>query len=289
MLDVRDLQPVPAPPGMGDLRSWTDVELPGLGRRAEIYAWLPPGYDEPERAGERYPVLYLHDGHNLFLPERSFGGATWRVGETMTSLAAQGLPAIVIGIPCHPDQRGEEYTQYPHPRLGGGRANDYAQFLVTHLKPAIDGALRTRPEPDHTIVAGSSLGGVISAHLWLEHQDVFGGAGLFSPAFWWPGEQALLDLESAVAQGRATGRVYLDTGGHEQPDQPEIERAYVEDAERLLRSLRAAQVPVHYVYDHLAHHFETAWADRFPAAAAWLLRGYAAPPPPYALPSEDQE
>lgn len=292
MLDPRDLRPVQAPAEVGDLRSWTDVDLPGLGRRAEIYAWLPPGYDDDradsgDQTQKRYPVLYLHDGHNLFLPERTFEGESWRVGQAMTSLAAQGIPAIVIGIPCHPQERGAEYTQYPHAEHGGGRAADYAAFLVDHLKPAVDAALRTRPEPEHTVVVGSSLGAVISAYLWLEHQDVFGGAGLFSPAFWWPGEQALLDLERELAQGTLQGRVYLDAGGHEEPGQPDIERAYVEDAERLLAALRRAQVPVRYVYDAAAYHFETAWAERFPAAAAWLLRGYAAAPPFFAAPADE--
>lgn len=282
LLDPAQLLPVHDPDGVdhGDLRSWRDIELPGLDRSAEIYAWLPPGYEEaPE---ERYPVLYLHDGHNLFLGSRTFEGASWRVGQAMSTLAADDIPAIVIGIPCHPEQRGEEYTQYPHPEHGGGRAADYATFLVEHLKPAVDATLRTLPGPEHTVVAGSSLGGVISAYLWLQHQDVFGGAGLFSPAFWWPGEQALTDLEQALATGSLRGRIHLDAGGHEQPDQPDIERAYVEDAERLLRALREAKVPVRYVYDFTAYHFETAWAERFPAAAAWLLQGYAAAPPFFA-------
>lgn len=289
LLDPADLLPVHCPDGddHGDLRSWRDIELPGLDRSAEIYAWLPPGYEE--RPDARYPVLYLHDGHNLFLRSRTFEGASWDVGRAMTGLAAEGIRAIVVGIPCHPEQRSEEYTQYPHPERGGGRAADYAAFLVEHLKPAVDAALRTLPGPEHTVVAGSSLGGVVSAYLWLEHPDVFGGAGLFSPAFWWPGEQALTDLEQALAVGSLRGRVHLDVGGHEQPDQPEIERAYVQDAERLLGALRAAQVPVRYVYDSTAYHFETAWADRFPVAAAWLLQGYAAPPPFFADPAHQGE
>lgn len=294
LLDPAHLLPVHDPDGEdhGDLRSWRDVELPGLGRSAEIYAWLPPGYDE--QPDERYPVLYLHDGHNLFLRSRTFEGSSWQVGRAMTTLAdgsdgsdgSDGIRAIVIGIPCHPEQRGEEYTQYPHPEHGGGRAADYAAFLVEHLKPAVDATLRTLPGPEHTVVAGSSLGAVVSAYLWLEHQDVFGGVGLFSPAFWWPGEQALTDLEEALAAGTLSGRVHLDVGGHEQPDQPEIERAYVRDAERLLGALREAGVPVRYLYDSSAYHFETAWADRFPAAAAWLL--HHAPRPFFVDPADGE-
>lgn len=271
MLTAAALLPVDAPASVGDLRSWRDVELPGLSRRDEIYAWLPPGYD---RGTDRYPVLYLHDGQNMFLPERTAGGASWRVGEAMSALAAEGLCAIVIAVPCHAELRSEEYTQYRHGEDGGGRAADYATFLVEHLKPAVDAVLRTEPGPAHTVVAGSSLGGVVSAYLWERHPDVFGGAGLFSPAFWWVGEQAISDLEAAARVRGPGSRVYLDVGGHELPEDPAIEQAYVADAERVLGSLREAGVPVRYVFDSAAYHFESAWAERFPSAAAWLLAGY---------------
>lgn len=279
-LDPTDLLPVRDPHLSGDLRSWREVELPGLGRSAEVYAWLPPGHDEEPR---RYPVLYLHDGHNLFLPRRAPGGAAWEVDRAMTALAREGIPAIVVGVPCHPEQRGAEYTPYGDPELGGGRAADYAAFLVDHLKPAVDAALRTLPGPEHTLVAGSSLGGLVSAYLWTGWPDVFGGAGMFSPAYSWPtqelGERSLRDVEQALAQGPPRGRVYLDVGGREHHLDAHVEALYVEHAQRLLGALRRAGVPVRYVYDSQGHHFETAWADRFPAAAAWLLKGYAAGPP----------
>jgi predicted alpha/beta superfamily hydrolase len=266
----------------GDLRSWRDVELPGLGRRAEVYAWLPPGHDD---GGDRYPVLYLHDGHNLFVPERTFGGATWQADRAMTALARDGLPAIVVAVPCHPTERAEEYTPYHLPGVGGGRADRYAAFLADHLKPAVDAVLRTRPEPEHTLTAGSSLGGVVSAYLWSTRPDVFGGAGVFSPAYWWPdtqlGERSLADVQRAVLQGPPAGRVYLDVGGREHHLDEEVRQHYVVAAERLARTLRQAGVPLRYVFDSAGYHFETAWAERFPAAVAWLLRGYAVEPPAY--------
>ncbi|HHU08608.1 MAG TPA: alpha/beta hydrolase [Intrasporangiaceae bacterium] len=270
-LSPDDLTPVDDPDVVGDLRSWDGVDLPGLARAADIAVWLPRGYDDSD---ERYPVIYMHDGGNAFLRSRSYGGATWEVGEAMSALAARGFPAIVVAVPCHPEQRGEEYSQYPHPSLGGGRAEDYATFLVNHLKPAVDDALRTRQDPGSAIVLGSSLGGVVSAYLWQTRPDVFGGAGLFSPAFWWPGEQALVDLEESMRLRRKGARVYVDVGGREEPGEPDIEAAYVRDAERVVRGLREAQIPVRYVFDSAAIHFETDWAARFPAAVEWLLHGW---------------
>ncbi|AXH94920.1 alpha/beta hydrolase [Ornithinimicrobium avium] len=280
-LDLTDLLPVRDARLTGDLRSWRDVDLPELGRSAEVYVWLPPGYDEGD---DRYPVLYLHDGHNMFLPQRASGGVAWDVDRAMSALARDGIPAVVVAVPCHPTQRGEEYTPYGDPRLGGGRAADYATFLADHLKPAVDEVLRTLPGPEHTLTLGSSLGGLVSAYLWTTRPEVFGAAGMLSPAYYWPteelGERCLRDLERALASGPPPGRVYLDVGGREHHPDRHVEELYVEHAERLLGALRSAGVPVRYTYDSQGYHFETAWAERFPAAAAWLLRGYAVAPPP---------
>ncbi|WP_022925684.1 alpha/beta hydrolase [Serinicoccus marinus] len=271
-LDASDLLPVREDGILGDLRMWPDLELPHLDRRSKVYVWLPPDYDG---SSDRYPVLYLHDGHNMFLPRASFAGEVWHVDRAMTRLAAEGIEVVVVAVPCHPELRGEEYTRYAHPEHGGGRAADYGRFLLDELKPAVDDVLRTRPGPEHTVVAGSSLGAVVSADLWASRPDVVGGAGLFSPAFWWPGEQALADVEDAAVTRAVTvpGRVYLDVGGQEEPDDPEIQQRYVLDAERLLGSLRRAGVPVRYVYDSGARHVEAAWAERVGPAIAWLLRG----------------
>lgn len=269
---------------VGDLRSWRKVPLPGLQRRADIYVWLPPGY---RRSRQRYPVVYLHDGGNLFDPKTSFAGATWRADEAFTWLHEQGIDAIAVGIPCSPTRRIEEYTPSlgdrvleQQPGLGRPAGDDYVDFLADHLKPWVDHALRTLPGREHTLTAGSSMGGVISMHAWLRRQDVFGGIGAFSTAFWVPGEAHLHDLEAAVAAPHPPTRFYLDVGGHETPEDPATQLAYRADTERVVAALQTADVPVRYTYDSAAHHFETAWAERLPQALAWLLRGYAVAPPP---------
>lgn len=280
-LSLADLAPVRHPQIRGDLRRWHQVELPGLGRRADLDVWLPPGALD---SGERYPTVYLHDGGNAFVPERSFAGATWQVDATMTALAADGLQAVVVAVPCSPDRRGEEYSPYPHPEFGGGDGDTYVDLLAHELVPAVDAVLPTRPDPEDRIVLGSSLGAVVTAHLWHRHPDLAHGLGLFSPAFWWPGEPALRDLEEGLASGRLRGRVHLDVGGHEEPGDPEIEEAYLADAVRVLRALHASEVAVHAVFDSSAYHHEDAWARRLPAALTWLLRDHAAPRPPFVAP-----
>lgn len=256
----------------GDLRWWRDVSLPGLGRRADICVWLPPGY---RRSRRRYPVVYLHDGGNLFDARTAYAGATWQAGEALTWLHGQGLDVIAVGVPASPDRRIEEYSPYAQPGVGGGDADAYVDFLADHLKPWVDTALRTRPEREHTLVAGSSLGGVVSLHAWVRRPDVFGGVGAFSTAFWVPGERHLTDLERAIAAPHDPTRFYLDVGGREIPDAPRRQVSYRQDTERIVRALLDADVPVRYTYDSAAFHFETAWAERLPQALAWLLEGYA--------------
>ncbi|MBN8882805.1 MAG: alpha/beta hydrolase [Salana multivorans] len=272
-LDPARLAPVVDDDTVGDLRAWTDIDLPGLDRRADLSVWLPSGYDDAAASARRYPVVYLHDGGNLFLRATSFAGATWRVGEAMSALDAEGIPAIVVGIPSHPTDRAGEYTPHPHAEHGGGRVEEYAVFLADHLKPAIDRTLRTEPGPTSTIVAGSSLGAIASAYLWQTRPESFGGAGLFSTSFWFPGERAIDDLAAALREPRTGARVYLDVGGREGANAFEAE-VQVSTSELALRALRASDVPVRYVYDSTAPHHEDAWAERLPAALRWLLAGW---------------
>lgn len=281
MLDPGPLQPHPLPGVVGDLRHWPDLELPGLGRRAEVSVWLPPGYDTSE---ERYPVVYLHDGHNVFDPATSHTGATWRGDRAASWAVEQGRPAILVAVPCSPTRRAEEYTPVAYPEYGGGEADTYLHFLIQELKPAVDRLLRTRPGPEDTVVAGSSLGGLLSLYAWAQCEDVFGSAGVFSPAFWWAEqhlhEHLVFHLERHAASSPEPGeagarrrRVYLDVGGREDPEHPDRQQAYVRDAEHFAATLRSAGVDLRYLFDSTAEHSEDAWAERLPAALTWLLGG----------------
>ena len=262
---------------VGDLRYWRDVSLVGLDRRSDIYVWLPPHYDRDRAA--RYPVVYLHDGANLFDPRVSFAGVTWSADRALTRLHHQGIDAIAVGVPCSPLRRIEEYSPYAQPGVGGGDADAYVKFLTDQLKPQVDAALRTLPGREHTVIGGSSMGGVVSMHAWVRRPDVFGGVGAFSSAFWVAGEQHLRDIEAALAAPHPSSRFYVDVGGREEPDNDALQAAYHRDAERVVAALRGSGTAVRYVYDSQAYHFETAWAERLPSALAWLLSGYAVTPP----------
>jgi predicted alpha/beta superfamily hydrolase len=180
-------------------------------RLLDIY--LPPGYDqEPQR---RFPVLYMHDGNNLYDPALAFGGMPWHVDHMLDRLISHGLSEelIVVGIHNTPG-RAHEYTwtQMESPfGLEGGLGYRYARFLADEVKPMIDHALRTRPEPVHTGVMGSSLGGLISFYLGLHFSRVFGKIGMVSPSFWWDHGHAL----RAATHFPAGLQLWLDMGTRE--------------------------------------------------------------------------
>lgn len=260
----------------GDLRVWRGLPLTGLRRRADVTVWLPPGYAAGAAAGRRYPVAYLNDGQNVFDPVTAFVGTTWQADRAGLALHEQGLDVVLVAIPSARTVRGAEYTPYANPHLGGGRADAYLRTVTDVVKPLVDAAVATSPGPQDTVIVGSSLGGVVSLHAWLSRPDVFGGAGVFSPAFWWS-PQNLTALDEGLRRPEIVAgarRVYLDVGGREVPGSPTVQAAYVRDTERAFSALREAGVPVRYVYDAVAAHSEPAWAERLPAALAWLLRGY---------------
>jgi predicted alpha/beta superfamily hydrolase len=170
----------------------------GDGRSHAVRVYTPPGYSE--NTLRRYPVLYMQDGKNLFFPEEAFGGQEWRVDETMDRLDQMNSLRKVIVVGVAPSDRMVDYTSPGY--------EAYAAFLTATIKPAIDAQYRTRPGPDHTVVSGSSLGGVVSLYLAWRHSGVFGGAICLSSTF---GHKD--DLFARIeTEPRPPIRVYLDSG-----------------------------------------------------------------------------
>jgi predicted alpha/beta superfamily hydrolase len=223
----------------------------------DLYAYLPRSYADGDT---RYPVAYMHDGANLFDEATSHAGE-WRVDETMEEL---GLDAIVVGVP-HGPNRADEYVP-------SKRGAEYVTFLVDEVKPLVDETLRTWPERDATGLAGSSLGGIISLYAFLERNDVFSFAGVMSPAFWW--DETLYDI--AERTPRRDGRIWMDVGGNEHPEDPERSRRYLEAFDRMRAILRAkgyGEDELRTVVEPGARHHESAWAARLPAMLQFLLPG----------------
>jgi hypothetical protein len=145
---------------VGHVRVLPDVRSPQLRNTRDIQVYLPPSY---KASGRQYPVIYMHDGQNLFDPELSFAGE-WGVDETMERLAPEGFEAIVVAIPNMAGERSHEYSPWVDPRVGGGKGDAYLDFIVDTLKPQIDRRFRTERGRQHTGIVGSSMGGLISLY-----------------------------------------------------------------------------------------------------------------------------
>ena len=158
-----------------------DFYIPQLDRMRRIWIYLPPDY---HTSSKHYPVIYMHDGQNLFDAFYSFAGE-WEIDESMNELFdMDDYGAIVVGIDNGGGERINEYSPWYNPGYGGGDGEAYASFLVETLKPHIDSTFRTRPGREYTAVAGSSMGGNISMYTIAEYPNIFSKAGIFSPAFW---------------------------------------------------------------------------------------------------------
>lgn len=232
------------------------------GRQVTIY--LPPGYDE--RDDPRYRVLYMQDGQNLFDAHRSYiPGQHWRLQEAADLAIGErtAWPMIMVGIDHAGPARIDEYTPTVDPKhAGGGKAADYAKFLIDTIKAAIDRKYRT--VPDQSAVGGSSLGGLVSLYLALKHPDVFRGAAVMSPSVWW-NDRAILKEVDAFEGPRA--RMWLDVGGREG-------QQTLEDARTLRDRLLAKgwnDETLRYYEDRRGDHSERAWARRARLALEFLF------------------
>ena len=147
--------------------------IPQLKRTRRIWIYLPATYHQNKK--ERFDVLYLHDGQNVFDDSTSFAGE-WGVDESMAMLTRQ---SIVVAIDHGGNNRNTEYNPYDHDRYGKGEGNQYVDFIAKTLKPHIDKNYRTRKGKENTMIAGSSLAGLVTMYAVLKYPKVFGGAGVF--------------------------------------------------------------------------------------------------------------
>jgi predicted alpha/beta superfamily hydrolase len=277
-----------------------------LGNTRAIYAYLPPSYYENTDA--TYPVVYMHDGQNLWaaLPSIAFSG-TWNVDTAFDAAAASGTcssaslsgwgaqplggtavtcngdgdcasgtwgacrtfpEAIVIGV-ANTANRIYEYTPTTDPGTpGGGGADLYLQMLVQELKPVIDGMLRTRPGVTSTALCGSSLGGLVTAYAGLKHPEVYGMVAELSPSTWWNSDVIIADVMTTQPAPARPRVVYVDSG-----------QGQTADDETDTDMLAAEYLALGYVdgtsFRHViqpgAMHSETYWAERFPGAMQLVL------------------
>jgi predicted alpha/beta superfamily hydrolase len=233
---------------------------PQLNNSRKLRIYLPPSYDE--NTAKRYPVLYMHDGQNLFDAKTAAYGVEWGVDETANRLIATGImdEIIVVGIDNTPD-RIPEYTPCCDPKYGGGKLDAYQSFLTDTVKPYIDRTLRTLPGKDNTAIMGSSLGGIASVYIAQHRPDLFSKAGGVSTSFWWNNKQMV-----AKPPARVAVKFYLDAGTR---DDGLEETTLVRDA--MLKQGYRADADLLYYADQGGSHNEKSWAARVEKPLTWFF------------------
>ena len=243
-----------------------EFDLPQLGRHRRILVYLPADYTK--KPTRRYPVLYMHDGQNVFDAATSYSGE-WGVDEALDRLRAAGQDAscsIVVAIDNDPAHRSDEYIPWPNAEIkAGGQGGAYVDFLAKTLKPYVDAHYRTRPEAAHTGVAGSSLGGLISVYAALKYPRVFGRVGAFSPAFWVANDSLRAFAKKHPAA--RTARFYFVCGPKESETMLPLMAAW--RAELRAEGVSAVNLSFHAPAD--GAHREWFWQREFPAAYQYLF------------------
>lgn len=248
----------------GHVELLAQVKSPELGNSRDVHVYLPPSY---AKGAQRYPVLYLHDGQNVFDEATAFVKQEWKADEAAEALSTRGLELIIVAIDNTKD-RLAEYSPFKAPLNDYlARGVPYLTFVSKTLKPMIDAKYRTKPDAAHTGLAGSSMGGLITLYGVLALPDVFGFGAAFSPSL------SVADFSLArwakTLEGQST-RVYLDLGDREN-DSPAWNAVLVEETEDLAKLLERQGHPTHLVIAKGAHHTEDAWAARLPAVLEWFV------------------
>jgi predicted alpha/beta superfamily hydrolase len=234
------------------------IDAPQLKSTKKIWVYLPKNYSSSTK---KYPVIYMHDAQNLFDASTSYVGE-WNIDETLDSINAQ---VIVIGIENTVD-RMEELTPFKNAKYGGGKADDYLDFIVKTLKPKVDATYKTKTNAKNTAIIGSSLGGLVSFYAALKYPQVFGKAGCFSPSFWFNRKE----LNDLMTETKAFDtKIYFLCGDNE--GDADVIRD-MENVEHWVNTKRCECKKLNKkVIVKGGQHNEKLWRENFKKVYLWLL------------------
>ena len=244
------------------------IKVPKGGRKDRtVYVWVPEGAaEEPER---RYPVLYMFDGHNVFLDEDATYGKSWGMGEY---LEGSGTELIVVGIDCDHRRdyaRLKEYSPYDFEEEAfgkiQGRGKAFMDFLTGTLKPLIDENYPTLPQRECTLIAGSSMGGLMTLYALSAYNHVFSRGAALSPSVW----VSVEGLENTIRHS-AIGEdtvLYMDYGQAELGNHRDMLTGFWRVAEAF--SQQGANVTARIVPG--GTHSEASWEQQLPIAMPVVL------------------
>ena len=240
-----------------------NFDMGTLERNRRIWIYLPKGYED---SNKEYPVLYMHDGQNLFDKSTSFTGE-WEVDETLDYLSeSKVLELIVVGIENGGQERINEYTPYKlNSYASKAEGARYVKFISEVLKPYVDDNYRTLTNREHTGIMGSSLGGLISFYASMEFEDTFGMAGIFSPSF------ELIDPvipKEEIIKPLSETRLYLMCGDQESEQMVPAMQTMIKE----MIDLGFESDNIFSVVVKGGMHNEELWQKEFENAVRWLFK-----------------
>lgn len=225
-----------------------------------IRVYLPPSYDKV--AEREYPVLYIHDGQNVFSAENSYSGQSWQLHKTTDALIKHNLieEIIIVAVDNMEEKRLSEYAHEDGSFKGEpvkGRGEQYQAFIIEELIPFIKENFRVKLGADNTALMGSSMGGLITFNMGLKRPDLFAKLALMSPSFWWGNSSPLQKLNS-YDFSELKSKIWLDTGDSEGSFMALADR----EIDKLLAIRKNTPVEIFYYLAPDAAHSEEAWANR---------------------------
>lgn len=234
------------------------IEAPQLETQKKIWVYLPKDYQSSKKP---YPVIYMHDAQNLFDEKTSFVGE-WKIDEYLDTIDKN--ESIIVGIEHGGEKRIDELTPYVTEKYGGGKGDLYMDFIVQTLKPRIDSTYNTLKDTKHTTIFGSSLGGLMSLYAVIKYPEIFGKAGIFSPAFWINPELYDLVKSSKIPKD---AKFFFLAGTDES-------ETMVSDQQKMVNLLLEKGIPETNIVNRTIEggkHNEAMWSAYFPEAYQWLM------------------
>ena len=261
-----------------------ELKVPYTGKLRRVRVLLPKNYETD--TDRRYPVVYFHDGQNVFYSKEAYVGHSWKV-----------IPAIkrnpdisrmiVVAIDNDGMQRMNEYSAWKYKESNipgmqfGGKGVEYGEFVMDVVKPFIDQEYRTLADREHTAMIGSSLGGNITQFLGLEYQDQIGCLGVFSSANWLHQEAFNRYIERKNLY--PDQRIYIYVGTEEADDTDKtlmagnIKQAYIDSSLRYYHDVIQQGVALENIAIRIqsgAIHHEEAWAENLPECLRFLAENW---------------
>ena len=234
--------------------------IKGLDRERIVRIYLPEDYDATQ---EQYPVLYMHDGQNLFDDSTSYVGE-WGVDEAINQLTqSTGFKLIIVGIDHGSEKRMNELSPWANRRFGKAEGKEYMEFIVNDVKPYIDNHYRTLPARENTAILGSSMGGLISHYAIYNYPDLFSKAGIFSPSYWFAND--VYDFTEENPTG-SDAKLFILIGKKEGNMVKMVDKM-----NDLILKTGHPEENLKFIVDPDGEHNEAFWQKHFTEAVKWLF------------------